>query len=91
MQGQHTRFRIVLCVVAMAAIGLVVLIWWRLTWITVVLLVVGLTCLAAMLYAWAAGRRIDQLLQKDRRASPDMGSAHFTAHEGRDQRIDHAP
>jgi len=50
----------------MAAAGIIALAWWGVSWITIVLLAFGLACLAAILYAWMAARRIDRLLDKQR-------------------------
>jgi len=54
----------------MAAVGILALAWWGVSWITILLLACGLGCLAAVVSAWLGARRTDKLLNNVHRA-PD--------------------
>jgi len=46
----------------MAAIGVLAFAWWDLSWITIILLALGLGCLAVAFYPWVAARRLEKTL-----------------------------
>jgi len=56
--------RIASCAIVMGATVLGAIVWWQTSWIVFVLAGVGLVCLAAMLYAWMTGRRVDRLIER---------------------------
>jgi len=62
MRGSTTKLRIAICILAMAAIGILAFAWRDLSWITILLLAFGLGCLAAAIYTWVAARRFEKSL-----------------------------
>lgn len=62
MRGPTTKLRIAICILAMAAIGILAFAWGDLSWITIILLAIGLGCLAAAIYTWVAARRLEKSL-----------------------------
>lgn len=62
MRGTTAKLRIAICILAMAAIGVLAFAWWDLSWITIILLALGLGCLAAAFYTWMAVRGLEKSL-----------------------------
>lgn len=60
--GPARRAIALLCALAMAAIGILALRFWGVTWGSVLLLIVTVGCLAAIFYTWMTARRIDREL-----------------------------
>lgn len=61
-QRANLRKRIGFCVLVMAALTVLGVVWWEASLVTVVLLVFGLMCFASAFYIWLTSRRIDKLL-----------------------------
>lgn len=67
--NSETSLRMVLCVLAMIVIGVLAFAWWGASWIMIIFFIIGLACLAAILYTWMTSRRIDKLLDKQYRTA----------------------
>jgi len=48
----------------MAGIGLLVLLRWGVSWLSILLVLIGAACVAAAVYAWFIARRAGRLLDR---------------------------
>jgi len=62
----------------MTVIIFIAYIWWGISFVTILFIVIGIACLIPALYAWQASRRVDKQLDKDLKA---------TQNEYRDEKI----
>jgi len=63
-QANIRRTLVSFCALAMAAIGILALLLWGVTWGSVLLLVIGAGCLASIFYSWLMAKRVDRELDR---------------------------
>lgn len=65
MSSPQTRLYTVSCILLMAGLSLIAYIWWGMSLVTIVFIVIGLACLLPILYTWLTSQRINEELEKE--------------------------
>ncbi len=71
MPHAKTKLYSISCMLMMTVAGIIAHIWWGMTLVTLVFIVIGLACLLPALYAWQISRGIDKVLENQMHSGSD--------------------